>query len=104
MFLALEGDWLMSDGKQSGYSYHVATDEQLMTVELPVALNLASNQQLNLALAVDRIFSTPNRIVIEDETASTHSRTNDPLADQLHENIKSAFTVQNVREFAALDL
>ena len=102
VFLALEGDWLTSDGKQSGYSYHVAMDDQLMTVVLPVMLNPSSNQQLNLALNVDRILAMPNRIVIDDETATTHSRANDTLATRLHENIENAFSVQNVREAVAL--
>ncbi len=97
VFLALEGIWLASDGKQNGFSYHVANDEQLMTVELPVTLNLSSNQPLNLALNVDRVFTPPNKIVIDDETATTHSRTNDALAGKLRENIESAFSVQNVR-------
>jgi hypothetical protein len=38
VFLALEGGW-QNGGKQSGFSYHLATDRQLMTVELPVALD-----------------------------------------------------------------
>ena len=38
VFLALEGNWLQPDGRQSGYSYHLATDRQLMMVELPVPL------------------------------------------------------------------
>src|SRR5439155_7346947 len=33
---------------QSGYSYHLATDSQLMTVELSIVLDLSSNRQLQL--------------------------------------------------------
>ena len=29
VFLALEGKWSQPDGKQSGYSYHLATDRQV---------------------------------------------------------------------------
>ena len=39
VFLALEGGW-ENGSNQSGFSYHLATDCQLMTVELPVALDL----------------------------------------------------------------
>ncbi|MEO5803242.1 MAG: MbnP family protein [Verrucomicrobiota bacterium] len=102
VFLALEGNWLTSDGKQSGYSYHIATDEQLVTVELPVILNSSSNQKLNLALNVDQIFSASTHIKIDDETATTHSRTNDALVGQLRKNIENAFTAQNAQEVVAL--
>src|SRR5215208_4146501 len=42
VFLAIEGDWRNADGALSGYSYHIANDAQLMTVELPVALALTN--------------------------------------------------------------
>jgi cytochrome c peroxidase len=93
VFLALEGNWLRHDGEQGGYSYHLATDEHLMTVELPFALQLKSDGQIKLALDVGKIFSEPNLIALSDATTSTHSRTNDPLAAQLRENIEHAFSV-----------
>src|SRR5437867_649169 len=43
VFLALEGHWLRDGGQQSGYSYHLATDAQLITIELPLDLNLSSD-------------------------------------------------------------
>src|SRR5579872_502556 len=96
VFLALEGNWQQSSGQPSGYSYHLATDRQIMTVELPVALDISSNRELLLTLDVDRIFSRPNSIVLDGATASTHSRANDSLADQLHANVEHAFTVEGV--------
>jgi hypothetical protein len=45
VFLALEGGWQNGD-KQSGFSYHIATDRELMTVELPVALDLNSGREI----------------------------------------------------------
>ncbi len=93
VFLALEGKWSQPDGKQSGYSYHLATDRQVMKVELPVPLRVSSDAQLSLALNVDKIFAGPNSISLNSETASTHSRTNDLLAAQLRANIERAFQV-----------
>ena len=98
VFLAIEGDWLRPDGKQSGYSWHIATDRLLMTVELPVALDLSSAQELRLALHVDQIFSGKHPISVTEETTSTHSREDDALAGQLRENIERAFSVEGVRE------
>jgi cytochrome c peroxidase len=95
VFFALEGGWLRGDGQQSGYSYHIATDRQLMRVNLPVAIDLFANAEVSLALNVDRIFSTP-KLSLNEETAGTHSRANDVLAGQLRRAIEGAFTVQKV--------
>ena len=60
VFLALEGAW--RDGATvRGYSFHIANDPQLMTVELPLNLELGSNQSLRLALDVDKIFTVRHR-------------------------------------------
>jgi hypothetical protein len=86
VFLAFEGRRLTPDGKRSGYSYHLATDRQLMTVELPVALDVSSGCGLQVLLNVDKIFAGPNAITLNETTVTTHSRTNDMLATQLREN------------------
>ncbi len=92
VFLALEGGWL-DGGKQSGFSYHIATDRELMTVELPVDLDLSSSREMQIALDVGEIFSAPNKIELSDRTDTSHSRTNDWLAVQLRENVIAAFSV-----------
>jgi len=80
-------------GTDSGFSYHLATDRQLMTVALPAALDLRSDQELRVALDVGKIFAGPNRIELSDTSDTTHSRTNDVLAGELRENIEAAFAV-----------
>ena len=97
VFLALEGDWLKPDGRQSGYSYHVATDRLFMTVELPLQLELNADRELRLSLNVDRLFAVQRRIRITDESTSTHSRADDQLAAQLRENVERAFAVTDIR-------
>ena len=97
VFLAFEGAWLQPDGKQSGFSYHLATDRELMTVELPAALDLTAPRELHLALDVDKIFAAPNAIKLDETTTTTHSRTNDPLADQLRENVEHSFAVETIQ-------
>ncbi len=97
VFFAAEGGWLRPDGKQGGWSYHLANDPQLMTVELPVALDLSTGRELRLALDVGKIFAAPNSIFLDDATQSTHSRTNDALAAQLRENVEQAFTIPPLR-------
>ena len=80
----------------TGYSFHIATDRMLMTVELPLALSFDGDRTLLLTLSADRIFSGKHTIVIADDTSSTHSRPDDELATRLRENIESAFSVGSV--------
>ncbi len=85
VFLALEGR--RGDG---GYSYHVAMDANLMTVELPVEINGAQPQTVKLSLDVARVLDGV-------KGDSTHSRDGDPLATQLKTNIERAFRVVEVK-------
>jgi cytochrome c peroxidase len=101
VFFALEGGW-QDGGKESGFSYHIATDRELMTVELPVALDLNSSREIQVALDVGKIFSAPNKIELSDSTDTSHSRTNDMLAVQLRQNVEVAFTVENVKAFSPI--
>lgn len=98
VFLALEGNWMRPDGLQSGFSYHLANDRQLMTIELPASLNMTKDCELRLTLDVDQILGGTNPIVLGASTTSTHSRTNDLMADFLHANIERAFVVAGVSE------
>ncbi len=95
VFIALEGDWRDGD-RQSGYSFHIANDPQLMTVELPLALDLDSDHSLRLALDVARIFDARYRIPLAENSEATHSRIGDALAAQLHENVERAFSVEHL--------
>ncbi len=97
VFFALEGSWLRPDGRQRGYSYHLATDRMFMSVELPLTLDLTDDCELDLALDVAKVFSDRHRIGFEDDSASTHSRPGDPLADQLRDNLVHAFSVEGIR-------
>jgi cytochrome c peroxidase len=101
VFLALEGTW-QDGGKQNGFSYHIATDRELMTIELPVALDLNSSREVQIALWVDKFFAAPNKIELSDQTDTSHSRTNDLLAVQLRQNVESAFSIESVKEFLPL--
>jgi cytochrome c peroxidase len=101
IFLALEGGW-QNGAKLGGFSYHLATDRELMTIELPVALDLNSSRELQVALDVDGIFSRPNRIELSDASDTTHSRANDTLAGRIRENVENAFAVENIGEFSPI--
>ena len=107
VFLALEGRWQANQDfnspqtMASGYSYHIATDAQLMTIELPVQLELLSDSELRIAFNIDRIFTQPNQILLSEQTNSTHSRTNDSLVTKLRENVEHAFSITSVNPTVA---
>lgn len=99
VFLALEGHW--QNGRQvGGFSYHIATDRELMTVDMPVEMRLDGDREMQLLFDVDKIFSTPNQIRLSDTTDTSHSRTNDTQTAKLRENIERAFAVGGEPTFA----
>jgi cytochrome c peroxidase len=101
VFLALEGGW-RNGGGESGFSFHLATDHELLTVELAVTLDLNSSREIQIGLDAGKIFSAPNKIGLSAASDTTHSRTNDLLAVQLRQNVEAAFAVENVKEFSPI--
>ncbi len=73
VFLALEGHWQVADGVPNGYSYHVANDENLMTIELPVEFDASRDTTLTLNFDVRRVFDGGHEIDLAKHS-STHSR------------------------------
>lgn len=92
VFLAFEGAW-QNGVKQSGFSYHLATDRQLMAVELPITINTSADLQLQIAFDVDKIIAGAKPIRLSDATDTSHSRVNDALAAFLRTNVQRAFSV-----------
>ena len=90
IFLAIEGLWRSPEGKIAGYSFHLATDRELMTEEVPLA---GTEARQALALDVARIFGGEAPVVITLDAASTHSRPDDGLAVRLRRNVEAAFSV-----------
>lgn len=93
VFAAIEGLWKDAEGAMSGYSYHIARSENLMTVDLPLALNLDRDQTVHLGFELQRFF---DGLSIREDNATTHSRPGDPLVVQLRANLEHAFSVDGV--------
>jgi cytochrome c peroxidase len=92
IFMALEGRFL-KDGKENGFSYHIANAPQLMTVEVLVAFR--GGRPLTLALEFDVQRALAGIDFAKDGT-STHSREGDALAAELKTNIEQAFRVRSM--------
>jgi cytochrome c peroxidase len=91
VFFAFEGNWLDSERQYKGYSYHIATDRHLMTIELPVRLDLNGDCEIRVGFDADRVLAE-HRITPGAE--STHSREGDSLAEQLRRNIERSLRVR----------
>ncbi len=90
VFLALEGRWRQPDRVLGGFSFHLATDERLAAVELPVEFQ--GGGPLTLRLALDAAVLLEGIDFNRDGT-STHSRPGDELAVRLQANTSRAFRV-----------
>jgi cytochrome c peroxidase len=93
IFLALEGSWRESSGRINGFSYHLATDRMLTSVELPATLDLKADHSLKLSLDVARLLRDTE---FSADSTSTHSRADDPLARKLQGNLAPAFAISTV--------
>lgn len=94
IFAAVEGMWRGKEGGLSGYSFHVANDENLMTVEFPLELDLHRDQTLHLGFDASEIFA---KVTITGESSTTHSRPGDELAATLKANLPKAFRVESLQ-------
>ncbi len=92
VFFAIEGNW-DSNGKVSGYSYHIGNDPQLMTVQLPISLSADANQTIDITLNLNELFDEK----FSESNSSTHSRKGDALAAHWKKNIETAFHVVKTR-------
>ena len=74
----------------AGFSWHLATDRQLMAVDVPVTLAVGSGSgTVRLDFDLATVFGD---LTLDRDTASTHSREGDELADWLRGNVERAFT------------
>lgn len=93
VFLALEGRWQRPDGQLGGFSYHIANDENLTSVELPVDFRGGGPVTLRLALDAAVLLGG---VDFPKDGDSTHSRTRDALLVKLTGNLARAFRVEAV--------
>ena len=95
VFLAIEGRWRQADGKDGGYSYHLAGEPCRGTVEVPAELDLRGPLQMTLVLDAARIFGAAHKIDIA-AADSTHSRDDGGLAERMADNAVAAFSLLRV--------
>jgi cytochrome c peroxidase len=94
VFLAVEGRM-----DSTGFSYHLARAENLMTVRLEQPLEITGDTTLALRFDVARIFDSLS-VRSGDGSDSTHSAPGDPVAARLKSNIQRAWTLAGTKESA----
>jgi cytochrome c peroxidase len=102
VFLALEGRWQSGTNSSpySGYSFHLATDPNLMAVEIPIDFNLQGPATVTIGLDVAKIFGSGGLVALTPTRNSSHSRTNDLLAAVLCKNVERAFEIKSIHASA----
>ena len=93
VFLALEGRWKDETLGLTGFSYHLASSRCLMTVELPVDLDLHADTRLTLKCDVAQMLGQQR---FSRDTMSTHSREGDELAALLCRQVEKSFSVDSL--------
>ena len=94
IFLALEGHWPYDHaaaGQTGGYSYHLAGDENLVTVTLPGRLRVQPDTVLKFRFDATRLLAG---VDIARDGDATHSRQQDPAVRSIKAALRSAFRLQ----------
>ena len=96
IFTALEGRY----GEQGGFSFHIARDENLMTVRVEKAWRCDGDTTLALRFDVARALGDAG-LKPEDGSNSTHSAAGDAVATLLKRNIERAWSLQGAQSSGA---
>lgn len=91
VYLALEGR--IGDG---GFSHHIATSPNRMTVSLPVDLDLFSDHALRVMFDITRAFTGRHFIKLEGADISTHSGEDGGLARRIADNLQNSWSVLGI--------
>jgi cytochrome c peroxidase len=94
IFMALEGHWqydLAAAGRTGGYSYHLAGDENRVTITLRGKFRVQPGTVLTLRFDTTRLLAG---VDIARDGESTHSRQQDTAVRALKTALRSAFTLQ----------
>ena len=103
IFMAFEGHWQYDradPGRTGGYSYHLAGDENRVTVTVPGPLRVRPDTVLRLRFEATRLL---RGVDIARDGESTHSRQPDPAVRALKGALRQAFTLQTLSAVASGD-
>jgi cytochrome c peroxidase len=96
VFMALEGHWQFDQaprGSTGGFSYHLAGDQNRVTVPLPGPVTVGPGAVLRLTLDANRLLAKVN---IAKDGDATHSREQDALVQALSSALAGAMKLQTL--------
>ena len=102
IFLALEGRYQRADSSLGGWSFHLANDERLTTVQVVQPITL-TEQATTLLLEID-LDSLLAPLNLTPENDTTHSRPGDAVADHLTRAVPNAFRIVSQQPTPPSDL
>ena len=91
IFLALEGRYRDSNKELKGFVYHLANDNNLKRVQLPLSFEIGTQTSLGVSFDLEKLLSTPRALSFEKDGNSTHSHPGDVIASSLVANLQSSF-------------
>jgi cytochrome c peroxidase len=101
IFLALEGLYRSSATNElAGISYHFANDPNRTRINLPAQIDLSHDALIALDFDLAALLNAPRPLSFARNGASTHSRTNDPVAAALAANLPGAFRMRRIESAA----
>lgn len=96
IFLALEGHYRDTNKEFQGFVYHLANDNNLSRIQLPLSFQVNNLTNIGLALDLQRLLTTPRALSFLKSGNSTHSHPGDPIASALVANLQRTFQILGV--------
>lgn len=99
-FFMFEGQYKKNDTTAAtSYTYHIGTNANLITVELPIDFELVDNSKsITMVLDIEKVLNTPNRWDFSKNDYN-HSSNAQEVKDikPFIENLKSSFSINSVK-------
>ena len=95
IFMVTEGYYTNNGNTAPIFTYHMANMEYAknISIDLPTAFSIEQNTNLDVEIAMDNYFNTPNQFSIKQKGNSSHSISAEDrvIMDKLHVNLETVF-------------
>lgn len=94
IFCTLEGDILNTPDGKKLFTYHIATDENKIAVEIPFdSFTLTSDSEAHINFNLSEAFKNPHTFDMVKEGLYSHSTNDNGTCNRLRDNLKDAFSL-----------
>jgi len=99
IFMALEGRVRLPEGKIGGFVYHLANDDNLVSIHLPLNLSHVEHTLIELGFDLNKALGSPQSLSFQSDGYSTHSHKGDAIALTLKQNLPVSLQLNRIQEF-----